>query len=168
MGRNNQPDRGVLLRRERRRKKKLRKAGLCLFIVYMAALVYFLFFADWYNHVPGMHGSLRYNLVPFREIGRFLTKQEQLGARTVFLNLGGNILGFVPFGFFLPVISRRYRSLLTVTGLGFLVSLTVEVTQLLTRSGCFDTDDILLNTAGAALGYVLFLLCDAARRRSYG
>lgn len=37
------------------------------------------------------------------------------------------------------------------------LSVTVEVIQLITKVGCFDVDDMILNTAGAALGYLLFL-----------
>ncbi len=36
------------------------------------------------------------------------------------------------------------------------LSLGVEVFQLLTRVGSFDVDDLLLNTIGGILGYVLF------------
>ena len=42
--------------------------------------------------------------------------------------------------------------------LGFLLSLGVEVVQLLTRVGTFDVDDVLLNTIGVALGYVVYLI----------
>jgi len=44
----------------------------------------------------------------------------------------------------------------------------VEVIQLITKVGCFDVDDMILNTAGAALGYLLFFICDHLRRKIYG
>ena len=44
----------------------------------------------------------------------------------------------------------------------------METIQLVTRVGCFDVDDLILNTAGAAAGYVLFAVCNYLRRRHYG
>ena len=44
----------------------------------------------------------------------------------------------------------------------------VEVTQLITRVGCFDVDDIILNTVGGVLGYGMFALCNRLRRKYYG
>ena len=41
---------------------------------------------------------------------------------------------------------------------GFLLSLTVEVIQLISKVGCFDVDDLILNTLGAVLGYVFFVI----------
>jgi glycopeptide antibiotics resistance protein len=41
----------------------------------------------------------------------------------------------------------------------------VEVFQLLTRVGSFDVDDLLLNTIGGLAGYILFVICNAIRRR---
>ena len=51
---------------------------------------------------------------------------------------------------------------------GFLLSLTVEVIQLVTKVGCFDVDDMILNTLGAAFGYVLFRICNHIRMKVPG
>ena len=48
-----------------------------------------------------------------------------------------------------------------------LLSLGVEVMQLITRVGSFDVDDIFLNTLGGVLGYIIFVICNAIRRRHY-
>ena len=85
----------------------------------------------------------------------------------VFTNLFGNILIFVPYGFFISVASRMRGFLMTLFySLG--LSLGVEVFQLLTRVGSFDVDDLLLNTIGGILGYVLFLICNGIRRKYDG
>ena len=47
----------------------------------------------------------------------------------------------------------------------FSISLTMEVIQLLTKVGCFDVDDMILNTLGAALGYGIYAVCDRIRRK---
>ena len=39
--------------------------------------------------------------------------------------------------------------------------------QLIGKVGCFDVDDLILNTLGAVTGYVIFLVCNRMRRRIY-
>ena len=85
-----------------------------------------------------------------------------------FLNLAGNVIGFLPFGFFLPILSRRLRNGAVVTALGFGLSLLEESIQLVFKVGCFDVDDLILNTLGAAIGYMLFAVCNYLRRKRYG
>ena len=86
---------------------------------------------------------------------------------------------FMPFGFLVPVLYREqrkgvhfkghyFRSGLFVTFLGFAFSLVVETIQLVTKVGCFDVDDLILNTLGAAIGYMLFAVCNYLRRKRYG
>ena len=150
--------------RESQLKKRVRRAGLVLFLLYLGILAYYLFFADWYDHAPGAHFSGRKNFVPFVEIRRSIGMLQEGYTRGAFLNLFGNIVGFLPFGFCLPVITRRLRSFWKVTALGLCFSLAVEVIQLLSRAGRFDIDDVILNTIGAAMGYLLFLQADYIRR----
>ena len=62
----------------------------------------------------------------------------------------------MPFGFFLPVIWERMKKWYTVTVLGFIFSLCIETIQLVCRVGSFDVDDLLLNTAGGLLGFLVY------------
>ena len=110
----------------------------------------------------------RYNLTPFVEIRRFWVYRRQLGFWAVFTNLFGNVAGFLPFGFMLPMIVKRMRNGLLIILSGFALSFTVEVIQLIAKVGCFDVDDMIMNTVGAALGYLLFFICDHLRRKKYG
>ena len=105
--------------------------------------------------------------MPFFEIRRFIKARRQLGFIAVFLNLFGNVIGFLPFGFFLPVISRKFHNIFLVTALGCLVSSCVEITQHVTRTGSCDVDDVILNTLGALFGYIMFIAVDALRRKIY-
>lgn len=72
--------------------------GKILFILYIGFLLYFLIFSDWYGRTGGMN-EYHYNLVLFKEIKRFWIYREQLGWVS-FANLFGNVLIFMPFGFF--------------------------------------------------------------------
>ncbi len=127
------------------------------FGIYLIALVYFLLFSEeWGRSV--LTGTYRYNFVPFREIGRYLKYREQIGLGRVLLNLAGNVVGFIPFGGLIPVLSNRKMSFLRVLLFSFEVSLFVELAQLVLQVGSCDVDDILLNIFGSCLGYCLYRL----------
>lgn len=64
------------------------------------------------------------------------------------LNLLGNMILFIPIGFFLS----RKRFLKLVVG-SLLLTVFIETVQLFTLKGSFDIDDILLNVMGAIIGY---------------
>lgn len=143
---------------------KKQKIGWVLFIVYMAAVVYFMFFAESFDR-PDVRQEYHYNLILFREIKRFIIYRDQLGMKAVFLNIVGNAVGFMPFGFFLPIVSRRSRRWYNTVLFGFSFSLAIEITQLVWKVGSFDVDDILLNTIGAALGFIVYRKVQRYRRR---
>ncbi len=139
----------------KKHKKLYRMAAWLLFGLYLVSMIYFLFFAESMGRTS-MGQEYHYNLQPFKEIQRYLTYYDVIGPYTVFLNLAGNILAFVPFGLFFPLLSRRSRSLWKVTLISFEVSLLVELIQLVTRVGSCDVDDMILNTLGGMIGYVCF------------
>lgn len=149
-------------------KKWIRSAGRLLFVLYMGLLVYFLFFAESYGRAGDMAREYRYNLKLFEEIKRFWIYRKEVGMLAMVLNIFGNVVGFVPFGYILPVMHYRFQNCLLVTLGGFSLSLCVETVQLVSRVGCFDVDDLVLNTLGAFLGYVLFWACNEIRRKLYG
>lgn len=149
-------------------KKRIRGAGKCLFALYMGMLVYFLFFAESYGRAGDLAQEYRYNLKLFEEIKRFWVYRNVVGIPAMALNIFGNVVGFVPFGCILPVMDRRFQNVLLVTVSGFSLSLCVETVQLIFRVGCFDVDDLVLNTLGAFLGYMLFWVCNEIRRKLYG
>lgn len=130
--------------------------GRVLFFVYLIGLCYFLFFAENYGRIAG-ENDYRYNLVPFLEIARFWKYREILGIYS-FLNLVGNVLIFVPAGFFIPILWKKKKGVVFTTCITFEMSLLVEVLQLIFRVGSFDVDDLILNTLGGILGYILLEL----------
>nr|WP_297874537.1 VanZ family protein [uncultured Blautia sp.] len=156
-------------------KKKIKISGKILFVLYILLLIYFLFFAERYGQASFDERQYRYNLVLFQEIRRFWTYREQLGSLAVAANLLGNVVGFIPLGFIPPVVSSNARGFFFITFSGFALSLCVETAQLITKLGCFDVDDLVMNTLGTAIGYVGFAVCHLiyrkkkkkARRRRY-
>ena len=105
------------------------------FICYMILLVYFLFFSEEYGRNEP-YTTYQYNLELFREIKRYLMYREQIGMVYFAINLLGNVVVFMPFGFLVPVLYREqrkgvhfkghyFRSGLFVTFLGFSFSLVI-------------------------------------------
>lgn len=137
-----------------------------LFIVYMVFLMYFLFFAEIMGRTY-IDRDYHYNLTPFREIRRFIVYRRTLGWFVVLSNLLGNVLAFVPFGMILPMLTPKCRNFFHIVLLGFDFSLFVETIQLISKVGSFDVDDLILNTLGAALGYLAYRLIRRYFRRKH-
>ena len=70
-------------------------------------------------------------------------------------NILGNIIMFIPMGFLLPLLWRRYQKIGRTLFAGILISFLIEFSQLFSARGT-DVDDIILNTCGALLGYLTF------------
>lgn len=84
------------------------------------------------------------NLIPFGDEKNY----------RFFFQVGMNAVMFLPFGFLLPVLWRKCRNWKATTLAGFATSALIELLQLF----CFratDVDDLLMNTLGALLGYLL-------------
>ena len=124
-----------------------------LFTAYMAILCYLLFFEKALGRSE-THRGYAYNLVLFQEIRRFVQYRKQLGTRAVLVNLVGNVCCFIPFGIFLYCGCPKLRHIAAIAALTCLFSLLVETVQLVFQVGCFDVDDILLNTIGGFWGAV--------------
>lgn len=107
-------------------------------------------------HFPTpFHGSI--NLVPFRESWRLFLFYVHHGLwDAVWINFPGNILIFVPVGFFAGLLANRPR-LWKSALLSLNLSLFIEIFQLFVSRGT-DVDDLILNTFGGILGHYLFLL----------
>ncbi len=136
-------------------KRKIRIISWVIFILYLVVMVYFLFFSEQMGRTPEDH--YRYNLVPFTEIKRYLHYRHKIGTLNVLLNLLGNVLCFLPFGYVIPILTQR-QTWLRMTLLSMLASILVELLQLVSMLGSCDVDDIFLNTLGGLLGYLLFVL----------
>ena len=72
----------------------------------------------------------------------------------------GNIVWFVPFGFLLPMIWQKLKVYYTIP-LGFCLSLTIELGQLISGKGMFEIDDLVLNTVGTVVGYLVYRIIKA-------
>ena len=144
-------------------RKRLSGVSALVFIVYISLVIYFVFFSDHYGRVTGFT-EFRYNLTPFAEINRYLTYKESFTFENLITNLAGNILVFAPMGILIPIIRRKKTGFFYVLFLTLLFSLFIETVQLFTKVGVFDVDDLIMNTVGGVLGYILFLIARAYYR----
>jgi len=71
----------------------------------------------------------------------------------------GNAIMLLPLGIFIPLLNKRLRtfpSFFIVLLISFLVSVGIEVLQLATNYRSTDIDDVILNTAGACVGFMIY------------
>ena len=123
---------------------------LLLFITYILFLFELVTSRDVY-----MNGT---NLVPFREMFRYPVGSENFNRQVI-----GNILLFMPFGFFATYYTK-IKKISSISFMSILVSLTIEVVQkYIGRS--FDVDDIILNVVGGILGCLVYIGLDAIRKK---
>ena len=135
---------------------KHRKLHLIFFCVYSAFMLYLLF-----HRAGGIEGMdywkqirANLNLEPFHTIRLFLkVLNNQTYSSTAFINLGGNVIMFIPLGFFLPRVYPKLQKFWKAILATVLIITAVELAQLFTLLGSCDIDDLILNVLGAALGY---------------
>lgn len=119
---------------------------LLSFVVYILCLFRIVTYQD----ITTVGGN---NFIPFKEILRY-----EFGARLFVKNIIGNVLLFVPYGFFvaLYVDIKKSRSAFFLV---LLASFAIEFTQL-GIGRVFDVDDIILNVLGGMIGFYIFRILD--------
>ncbi len=120
---------------------------LLLFMIYILVLFQIVTVQDINGPADGN------NFIPFTEIFRY-----KLGGKLFVRNIVGNVLMFIPYGFFSTMYTDNKKlkvSFILIT----LAALSIETTQL-SIGRIFDVDDILLNIGGGLIGYYLYMSLD--------
>lgn len=119
-------------------------------ILYILCLFYVVTFQDvsWSSS----------NFIPFQEMFRY-----QLGSRLFLKNVVGNMLMFLPYGFFVSYFLQLKKPW-SIFLLSLLCSCTIETIQLVIGR-VFDVDDILLNVVGGMIGYILYCLIKKCKQK---
>ncbi len=116
---------------------------------YTVFLLYLMFFG--FGRSPYDFNIVR--LIPMFSTVDFINKTIQW--KTILLNVFGNIVMFVPFGF-LGIVFEKLESFKRLI-INFLsVIIMVEGLQYFSRLGVFDIDDVILNTIGMAIGFWIY------------
>lgn len=136
---------------------RLREGTLLLFWLFCGGMAVLTLTPGWFDWLPLLRG-LKPIHDPFFTLGSWNLIPGRCfeGGLWQSYMLLGNIVMFVPFGFFAALLWRGYawkRALLT----GFCITAFVECWQLCVGRA-FDIDDIILNTLGVFCGYLLWKL----------
>ena len=103
---------------------------------------------------------IRINLIPFVYILDYDIKRE------VAINIIGNISMFIPTGIILPILYKPLNCFWKVLLAGAGLSFAIEMIQLFFPGSVTDIDDLILNTAGVAIGYGIYKLMHSCRRKA--
>lgn len=137
--------------------KRLITFSRLLFLIYLFFALYFLLFSEGFGRTI-VREEYSYNLTLFKEIHRYMewAKWSDTGYKMMLLNVLCNIICFVPFGFFMPLLHKKQRVWIVTVLTTALFSVFVESIQLIFKIGSFDVDDVLLNSIGGAIGYIVY------------
>ena len=116
---------------------RIRILEFCL-ITYIVAVLFIALL----SREPGSRDMI--SLIPFSTVG----STAQSHAYVV-----ENIIMFIPFGFLLPQLWAHMRNLGLCLLSAFITSMVIEVTQVVTKMGYGQTDDVITNVIGAAIGF---------------
>lgn len=110
-----------------------------------------------------------YNLMPFWSYRAYLR-----GHRDVLSQAFLNAVMFIPFGFLGAIVmescfirkSNAFKGTITVIA-SVILSVAIEVTQLITHKGLCETDDVIHNSLGTIIGYGCWYLIKKVKRRYF-
>lgn len=128
-------------------------------IVYILVMSMLLFRRGSMGDEMTLSEYMRYgvNLTPFSTIELYMRNLSNGNITDIAMkNLVGNVLLFVPIGMYLPYYCKRLTSIWKFSVATILIIFTVEMVQLLSMRGRFDIDDLILNTCGALVGYIIW------------
>lgn len=118
-------------------------------------IIYILLLFELLTGTENEYGS-QFNLIPFLEIFRY-----EVGSKLFIYNVFGNILLFIPFGYFVSRFTNT-KKIFYIFIVSIITSITIELMQVqIGRS--FDIDDIILNVIGGILGYFCFIAISAIK-----
>lgn len=113
---------------------------------------------NWNREMLGKYFNSSFNIVPFHTIKLFIRGyiNNKVSYHVFFENIFGNILAFMPFAFFIPLIFKRINNYFKFIIIMIFIILQIELLQFITMSGSCDIDDVILNLFGVSIAYLIF------------
>ena len=96
-----------------------------------------------------------HDLIPFQTIYTYIENHQRYNTNILIANLLGNIVLFIPIGIFIPLLNKKYMKTTSFLLLTFLILISVELIQMISKYGSLDVDDIILNSLGAIIGFYI-------------
>ena len=125
--------------------KKRKNLLVALLVIYSITIIYCMFFG--FNRVQGID-TCRFQLVPNKWPLMFP------GILSIWIFDLSNIVAFIPFGILIPkLLNIDFKKFVFL----FISAIfLLEILQSITRLGVFDINDIISNTLGATIGYIMY------------
>lgn len=146
-------------------KKQIKNFWLkALFVVYCLLLVEVLFLKNEFRSGISIQNifsgtNIRsINLIPFSTIISYIHRlsDNSINTSIVIMNLFTNLILFAPMGFFIPILfNKKIKNIKQFIFFVMVTTIFIESIQFFTISGSADIDDVILNTFGACLVYLL-------------
>ncbi|UZR95491.1 VanZ family protein [Chondrinema litorale] len=134
---------------------------LLLLLFYFLSLVWFLVFYTYkdFSRLTNLSNS-QIKLIPFEQTyhyinGIFKKKYDNHYKEQFITQVFGNVVLFIPWGLLLPLTIKKLSAKFWVIFSGFFLSFLFEFIQFTFKLGIFDIDDIILNTLGVWIGWLL-------------
>lgn len=101
--------------------------------------------------------EIRYNLIPLKTISDYIINIKKYNLREIIINIFGNIFIFMPVQYLIIKIFELKKSKIIIL-IDLIILLSIELSQLITHTGIFDIDDIILNLSGMLITLILMKL----------
>jgi len=145
--------------------KQKRLFNISMLLLYLMVLFYLVFLCKAFGRTD--EAVIRYqsmNWQLFKTIKHYIYIMPYVDKRIVLTNLLGNIMVFLPLGYLLPLLWKKFRHGLIIVMLSTFLSMSIEIIQGYLRIGVLDIDDVLLNVLGGLIGYIIFVLVERLRK----
>lgn len=154
-------------------KHKNRIIMYTLLIIFFIGLGYFLFFEplfrrqglmqDWDFKIFIKNIITESNIIPFKTIRHYIYNifnyksayKLSLDTFGLFLNFFGNLLCLTPLAILLPLCNDNLKKSKKYITTILLISVLMEIVQIITGNGIFDIDDIILNAGGSIITFYI-------------
>ena len=143
---------------KKRKSRKIAKVSFLFYALILFAVLYFINSKKQYIDQSAIdYAKSKINLIPFKTISEYFSS---LGKNTVnpeiaTKDLIGNFTVFMPMGFYLPLFMKNVKSNMKYIVTVLVILVCTEILKLIMMSGSFNIDDMILNLAGAMIGYMI-------------
>ena len=144
------------------------KRELQLILVYICIVVVARFTFFPFSKVNGQIQPLVFNITnafPFRiNWMPMVNLTDYPTMREILINVIGNTAMFIPLGIVWPCVYKELNTPVKAIAAGAGFSLLIEILQLPFYDRVSDVDDLILNSLGFILGYLIYLLARVIKR----
>lgn len=134
-----------------------------VFIVPIWCIYHKVYFHDWKRTIVSMifgfyltaiFAFVGFPTIRFLRIDFTVNIIPFVGMVSDYVNAWLNVLLFIPFGFFLPILWSRFQNIKNIVLTGLIATCMIEISQIFTYRAT-DINDIITNMIGTIIGYFI-------------